>query len=78
MVQKKKEIYQINYIAQNLVENLEISLTSNQTPGSQLLTIILEEIYREEEVHWQLRSKQKWLEEDNHNTKYFHTIATHK
>lgn len=37
----------------------------------------LDDIYLEEELHWKARSKQKWLEEGDNNTKYFHTIATH-
>lgn len=38
----------------------------------------LDEIYQEEETYWQLRSKQLWLEAGDANTKYFHTIATHR
>lgn len=38
----------------------------------------LDEIYLEEEKHWKERAKQKWLEEGDNNTKYFHTIATHR
>lgn len=38
----------------------------------------LDDIYLEEEIHWKARSKQKWLEEGDNNTKYFHTIATHR
>lgn len=47
----------------------ETGLTSKTT---------LDHIYLEEEKHWQARSKQKWLEEGDNNTKYFHTIATHR
>ena len=38
----------------------------------------LDTIYFEEEKHWQNRAKQKWLEEGDNNTKYFHTVATHR
>ena len=38
----------------------------------------LEEILQEEEEHWKLRSKQLWLEGGDANTKYFHTVASHR
>ena len=41
-------------------------------------TTKLGEILQEEEEYWKLRSKQNWLEEGDTNTKFFHTIATHR
>ena len=38
----------------------------------------LESLYKEEEQYWAVRAKQRWLEEGYANTKFFHTIATHR
>lgn len=38
----------------------------------------LDNIYLEEEKYWIHRSRQKWLEEGDNNTKYFHTVASHR
>jgi hypothetical protein len=36
----------------------------------------LDKIYEEEEYYWQQRAKLKWFLEGDHNTKFFHTIAS--
>ena len=38
----------------------------------------LEEIYLDEELYWQLRSRQLWLKEGDRNTKFFHRMANTK
>lgn len=38
----------------------------------------LNQLYDEEEKYWKNRSKQKWLEEGDSNTQYFHKSATNR
>lgn len=38
----------------------------------------LEQIYLKEKIYWKQRSKQKWLEDGDHNTIYFHVVANHR
>lgn len=38
----------------------------------------LDSVYLEEEIYWKNRSKQQWLEAGDHNTKFFHVIASHR
>lgn len=38
----------------------------------------LESIYLEEEMYWKNKSKQQWLKEGNHSTKFFDVVASHR
>ncbi|XP_078148468.1 uncharacterized protein LOC144543891 [Carex rostrata] len=43
-----------------------------------LYTNLLDDIYHQEEESWKMKSKQKWLDAGDANTKFFHTVATHR
>lgn len=38
----------------------------------------LDNIYLQKETYWKNRSKQQWSEERDHNTKFFHVVASHR
>lgn len=65
------------------LEKLEVikemrDLTDEECLQWQQCQLTLNSIYDEEEKYWKERSKQKWLDEGDSNTKYFHKCATNR
>ena len=71
------------YKKRNLLSGLELECQAE--PFNQQLSYVrnvvrdeLNELIAQENMYWHQRSKISWMKDGDHNSKYFHTIASQK
>ena len=70
----KKKVKQDLEDVKQKIEAQGLTQHNKEQEGS--LYAQLNQIHREEEIKWRLKSRQLWLQEGDKNTAYFHKQAT--